>query len=170
MTKWAPQLAPHVFVHPGELHHARWDEIDLDTRSWAIPAEKMKMRKAHRVPLLRQSILILQEVRSIAGRSGYVFPSMRSRTRPMSENTLNGALRRLGYASDEMTAHGFRAMAQWRSDLLDDLRSGGAVLPFSGDEGWLSNWASFELPFRPVAFSRRCAGIEPFADWRLVAV
>ncbi|NLR73371.1 site-specific integrase, partial [Novosphingobium sp. ERN07] len=93
------------------------DEIDLETALWTIPAEKMKMRKPHHVPLSRQSIAILQEIRAITGSSGYVFPSMRSRTRPMSENTLNAALRRLGYASNEMTAHGFRAMA---STLLNE--------------------------------------------------
>lgn len=117
MTKWALQLAPHVFVRPGELRHARWDEIDLEAALWTIPAEKMKMRKPHHVPLSRQSIAILEEIRLITGSSGYVFPSMRSRTRPMSENTLNAALRRLGYSSNEMTAHGFRAMA---STLLNE--------------------------------------------------
>jgi integrase len=117
VTKWALQLAPHVFVRPGELRHARWDEIDLEARLWTIPAAKMKMRKPHHVPLSRQSIAILEEIRSITGPTGYVFPSMRSRTRPMSENTLNAALRRLGYASEEMTAHGFRAMA---STLLNE--------------------------------------------------
>ena len=96
MTKWGLQLSPHVFVRPGELRHARWDEIDLEGALWIIPAEKMKMRKPHQVPLCRQSIVILQEIRSITGPWGYVFPSMRSRTRPMSENTLNAALRRLG--------------------------------------------------------------------------
>jgi len=117
MTKWALQLAPHVFVRPGELRHARWDEIDLDAAVWIIPAEKMKMRKPHHVPLSRQSIAILNEIRSITGAAGYVFPSMRSRARPMSENTLNAALRRLGYSTNEMTAHGFRAMA---STLLNE--------------------------------------------------
>ncbi|NLR73459.1 site-specific integrase, partial [Novosphingobium sp. ERN07] len=103
------------------------DEIDLETALWTIPAEKMKMRKPHHVPLSRQSIAILQEIRAITGSSGYVFPSMRSRTRPMSENTLNAALRRLGYASNEMTAHGFRAMAstilnesgKWSPDAIE---------------------------------------------------
>ncbi|PVX30166.1 integrase arm-type DNA-binding domain-containing protein [Sphingomonas pokkalii] len=117
MTKWALQLAPHVFVRPGELRHARWDEIDLDAAVWTIPAEKMKMRKPHHVPLSTQSIAILLEIRSITGSNGYVFPSMRSRTRPMSDNTLNAALRRLGYSTNEMTAHGFRAMA---STLLNE--------------------------------------------------
>jgi len=127
MTKWALQLAPHVFVRPGELRHARWDEIDLEAAVWIIPAEKMKMRKPHHVPLSRQSIAILNEIRSITGAAGYVFPSMRSRARPMSENTLNAALRRLGYSTNEMTAHGFRAMAstllnesgKWSSDAIE---------------------------------------------------
>lgn len=117
MTKWALQLAPHVFVRPGELRHARWEEIDFDAAVWTIPAEKMKMRKPHHVPLSTQSLAILLDIRSIIGTHGYVFPSMRSRTRPMSENTLNAALRRMGYASNEMTAHGFRAMA---STLLNE--------------------------------------------------
>lgn len=111
MTKWALQLAPHVFERPGELRYARWDEIDFDAAVWTIPAEKMKMRKPHHVPLSTQSIALLLEIRSITGSNGYVLPSMRSRTRPMSDNTLNAALRHLGYASSEMTAHGFRAMA-----------------------------------------------------------
>lgn len=127
MTKWALRLAPHVFVRPGELRHARWDEIDFQAKVWIIPAEKMKMRKPHHVPLSRQSIAILEEIRSILGSSGYVFPSMRSRTRPMSDNTINAALRRLGYASNEMTAHGFRAMAstilnesgKWSADAIE---------------------------------------------------
>jgi integrase len=117
LTKLALQLAPHVFVRPGELRHAEWSEIDLDGALWVIPAEKMKMRKAHHVPLSRQALAVLSEVRAVTGPSGYVFPSMRTRSRPMSENTINAALRRLGYASDEMTAHGFRAMA---STLLNE--------------------------------------------------
>ena len=127
LTKLALQLAPHVFVRPGELRHAGWGEIDLEGALWVIPAEKMKMRKAHQVPLSRQSIEVLREVRPVTGPTGYVFPSMRTRTRPMSENTINAALRRLGYASDEMTAHGFRAMAstllnesgKWHPDAIE---------------------------------------------------
>lgn len=127
LTKLALQLAPHVFVRPGELRHAEWGEIDLDAALWVIPAEKMKMRKAHHVPLSRQALALLTEVRAVTGPSGYVFPSMRTRSRPMSENTINAALRRLGYASDEMTAHGFRAMAstllnesgKWHPDAIE---------------------------------------------------
>jgi integrase len=117
MTNWALKLAPHVFVRPGELRTAQWEEFDLEARVWTIPAEKMKMRKPHHVPLSRQSIAILEEIRSITGPWSYLFPSLRSRKRPMSDNTLNAALRRMGYASNEMTAHGFRAMA---STLLNE--------------------------------------------------
>ena len=126
-TKLALQIAPHVFVRPGELRHADWSEIDLDGSLWTIPAEKMKMRKPHHVPLSRQAIALFREVHSITGPSGYVFPSIRTRARPMSENTINAGLRRLGYASDEMTAHGFRAMAstllnesgKWHPDAIE---------------------------------------------------
>ena len=117
ITKLALQLAPHVFVRPGELRHAEWADIDLEQALWVIPAGKTKMRKAHHVPLSRQSVAILREVFEVTGPTGYVFHSIRSRTRAMSENTLNAALRRLGYATDEMTAHGFRAMA---STLLNE--------------------------------------------------
>lgn len=117
ITKLALQLAPHVFVRPGELRHAEWCDIDLEQALWIIPAAKTKMRKAHHVPLSRQSVAILKEVFSVTGPTGYAFPSIRSRKRPMSDNTLNAALRRLGYTTDEMTAHGFRAMA---STLLNE--------------------------------------------------
>ena len=127
LTKLALQLAPHVFVRPGELRHAEWDEIDLDGALWVLPAEKMKMRKAHHVPLSRQAVALFRELHVANGPSGYVFPSIRTRARPMSENTINAGLRRLGYASDEMTAHGFRAMAstllnesgKWHPDAIE---------------------------------------------------
>lgn len=127
LTALALQLAPHVFVRPGELRHAEWAEVDLEARLWTIPASKTKMRKDHRVPLSRQAVAILSEAQLVTGPTGYVFPSIRSRSRPMSENTLNAALRRLGYASDEMTAHGFRAMAstllnesgKWHPDAIE---------------------------------------------------
>lgn len=127
ITKLALQIAPHVFVRPGELRHADWSEIDLKGALWVIPAGKMKMRKPHHVPLSRQAVEIFREVQKITGASGYVFPSMRTRIRPMSENTINAGLRRLGYSSEEMTAHGFRAMAstllnesgQWHPDAIE---------------------------------------------------
>jgi integrase len=127
LTRLAMQLAPHVFVRPGELRHADWAEFDLEGKLWIIPAEKMKMRKAHHVPLSRQSVDLLKDLQSITGLAGFVFPSIRTRARPMSENTINAGLRRLGYASDEMTAHGFRAMAstllnesgKWHPDAIE---------------------------------------------------
>lgn len=117
IAKLALQVAPHVFVRPGELRHAEWNEFDFDNALWTIPGEKTKMRKPHHVPLSRQSRALFEELRAITGPDGYVFPSVRTRSRPMSENTINGALRRLSYSSDEMTGHGFRAMA---STLLNE--------------------------------------------------
>jgi integrase len=127
ITKLAMQLAPHVFVRPGELRHAEWNEFDFEGALWTIPAGKTKMRKDHLVPLSRQSIAILEDLRTLTGPDGYVFPSIRSRKRPMSDNTINAGLRRLGYSTDEMTAHGFRAMAstlinesgKWHPDAIE---------------------------------------------------
>jgi integrase len=95
ITKLAMQLAPHVFVRPGELRHAEWVEFDLEGALWTIPASKTKMRKDHLVPLSRQAIAILADTRTLTGPDGYVFPSIRSRKRPMSDNTINAGLRRL---------------------------------------------------------------------------
>lgn len=127
ITKLALQIAPHVFVRPGELRHAEWSEFDLDGALWIIPAGKMKSRKVHHVPLSTQAVALFREVQSGTGPTGFVFPSVRTRTRPMSENTINAGLRRLGYTTDEMTAHGFRAMAstllnesgKWNPDAIE---------------------------------------------------
>ncbi|MCL9999185.1 MAG: integrase arm-type DNA-binding domain-containing protein [Erythrobacter sp.] len=127
ITKLAMQLAPHVFVRPGELRHAEWNEFDLKGALWTIPAGKTKMRKDHLVPLSPQSIAILEDLHALTGPDGYVFPSIRSRKRPMSDNTINAGLRRLGYSTDEMTAHGFRATAstllnesgKWNPDAIE---------------------------------------------------
>jgi integrase len=116
-TKLALRLAPHVFVRPGELRNAEWPEIDLDLAIWRIPGVKMKMRQDHVVPLSRQSVAILRDAQRLCGGGKYVFPGVRSPRRPMSENTLNAALRRLGYSSEEMTSHGFRSTA---STLLNE--------------------------------------------------
>jgi integrase len=113
-TRAALRLAPHVFVRPGELRQAEWSEFDLDAAVWSIPAAKMKMRRAHRVPLSLQSLYIIRELREITGNGRLVFPSVRTVLRPISENTLNAALRRLGYASEDMSTHGFRSMAATR--------------------------------------------------------
>ncbi|MGE4305277.1 MAG: tyrosine-type recombinase/integrase [Novosphingobium sp.] len=111
-TKFALELAPHVFLRPGELRQARWSEIDFDKAVWSIPASRTKMRKPHHVPLSRQSLAMLKGLHTLSARhDGYVFPSIRSHTRPMSENTLNAALRRLGFTSEEVSAHGFRSTA-----------------------------------------------------------
>ncbi len=126
VTKCALQLAPLFFVRPGELRHAEWEEFDFEKAEWRIPAEKMKMRVQHLVPLCSQAIAILQQLQAYTGEGKYLFPSVRSSKRPMSENTVLGALRRLGYASDEMTGHGFRSMAStllneqgWNRDAIE---------------------------------------------------
>jgi integrase len=113
-TKAALRLAPLVFVRPGELRHSEWAEFDLAAAEWRIPSAKMKMRRAHRVPLSRQALDVLRDLKPISGGGRFLFPSVRGAVRPMSENTLNAALRRLGYGANEMTAHGFRAMASTR--------------------------------------------------------
>lgn len=118
VVRAALQLAPLVFVRPGELRKAEWSEIDLDAAEWRIPAERMKMREAHIVPLSTQAVAILQELRPLTEHSRYVFPSIRTITRPMSDGTINAALRRLGYDSDQHVGHGFRAMA---STLLNEM-------------------------------------------------
>lgn len=110
-TQCALKLAPLFFVRPGELRQAEWSEFNFESNEWRIPAHKMKMREMHIVPLSSQAIKILNEIRPLTGNGQYVFPSIRTTKRPMSNNTLNSALRRLGYTKDEMTAHGFRSMA-----------------------------------------------------------
>jgi integrase len=126
ITKCALQLAPLVFVRPGELRHAEWSEINLDNGEWKIPAQKMKMREPHIVPLSTQAIEIFRMIEPVTGDGRYVFPSLRSTVRPMSNNTVLAALRRMGYPKDEMTGHGFRAMAStilheqgWPSDVIE---------------------------------------------------
>jgi integrase len=126
VTHAALKLAPLAFVRPGELRQAEWSEINFDGAEWRIPGARMKMREAHIVPLPRQALQILRDLRPLTAVSRYVFPSLRSRNRPMSENTINAALRRLGYGQEEMTGHGFRAMAStclneqgWNSDLIE---------------------------------------------------
>lgn len=114
LTKIALKLAPLVFVRPGELRMAEWSEFNLAERVWRIPAQKTKMRRDHIVPLSTQAIALIEQLREITGETRYLFPSIRSWQRPMSENTLNAALRRLGYSGDEMTTHGFRSMASTR--------------------------------------------------------
>ncbi len=118
IVKCALRLAPLVFVRPGELRSAEWSEFDLDNALWTIPAEKMKMKQSHIVPLSIQSLAILRELNPLTDRSSYLFPSHRSNARHLSNNAINAALRRMGYAKEEMTGHGFRAMAR---TLLDEV-------------------------------------------------
>ena len=112
VTRAALQLAPLVFVRPGELRKAEWKEINFEKAEWNIPAERMKMREPHLVPLSRQSLEILKDLYFLTGRSSYLFPCPRSFKQPMSDNAVLSALRRMGIGKDEMTGHGFRAMAR----------------------------------------------------------
>ncbi len=125
-TQAALKLAPLVFVRPGELRKAEWAEFDLDSGEWRIPASRMKLREQHIVPLTQQSVAILREIHTVTGHGRYVFPSPRGPDRPMSENAITAALRRMGYAGEEMTWHGFRTIAStclneqgWNPDLIE---------------------------------------------------
>ena len=117
VTRQALRIAPHVFVRPGELRHATWDEFEFENAVWKIPEGRMKSRRPHSVPLSRQVIALFEELGDLRGRNGLVFASLSARGRPMSENTMNAALRRMGFGGDEMTAHGMRATA---STLLNE--------------------------------------------------
>jgi integrase len=127
VTRMALRLSPHLFVRPGELRQAEWSEIDVDKAVWSIPATRMKMRRAHRVPLSRQVLVMIEELREATGHRQHLFPCMGHPRKPMSENGVNQALRRLGYKNGEMTAHGFRAMAatllnemgRWNPDAIE---------------------------------------------------
>ena len=179
-THAALRLMPILFPRPGELRQAEWAEFDLDRAVWEIPAGRMKMRRSHRVPLPPQAIAILRDLHEITGDGRLAFPCVRTVLRPISDGTLNAALRRLGYGTDEVCAHGFRATAStllnesglwsadaierqlahvdadavrrayargehwdervrmmgWWADYLDQLRSGGQVIPMrSGARG-----------------------------------
>ncbi|KQW69904.1 phage integrase central domain-containing protein [Methylibium sp. Root1272] len=126
ITKCAMRLAPMLFVRPGELRRAEWSEINLEAAEWRIPAAKMKGRVMHIVPLATQALAILEELKPLTGKSRWVFPGVRTNGEPMSENTINAALRRLGYDRTKLTAHGFRGMAStmlhecgWPSDVIE---------------------------------------------------
>jgi len=126
-VRCALRLLALTFTRPGELRFAAWKEFDLNAGVWTIPANRMKMRRPHRIPLAPQTIAILKELRTLTGRYELLFPGVRSPSRPLSENTLNAALRRLGYAKDEMSSHGFRAAAssllnecgKWNADAIE---------------------------------------------------
>jgi integrase len=117
VVRAALRMAPYVFVRPGELRQAEWQEFDLGAAEWRVPAVRMKMRQAHIVPLARQVVNILKDLRQYTGHSRFLFPSMRANSAPITDVTLLAALRRMGYGKDEMTVHGFRSMA---STLLNE--------------------------------------------------
>lgn len=117
-TKCALRLSPILFCRPGELRAAEWSEFDFEAEQWNIPASRMKMKEPHIVPLSKQAIAILKELQPLTGSGKYLFPSTRSPQRCMSDNTLNASFRRMGFEKDEITAHGFRAMAR---TILDEV-------------------------------------------------
>jgi len=123
----ALKMLPHMFPRPGELRMAEWKEFDFEAAVWTIPASKTKMRRPHKVPLTQQVLDMLVELEPITGGGKFLFPSVRSAERPITDNTLNAALRRLGFGKDEVTAHGFRAtastllneMGKWHPDAIE---------------------------------------------------
>lgn len=117
VTTLALRFTASVFQRPGEIRQAEWSEIDFDGAVWTIPAARMKQRQPHRVPLSCQALAILREAAALSGGGRFVFPKLGSRLKPMCENAINGALRRMGYGADTMTAHGFRSTA---SSLLNE--------------------------------------------------
>lgn len=127
ISKLAAQISPHVMARPGELRNATWSEFDIENAVWRIPAERMKMRRPHAVPLSRQMLSYLDELRPLTRPDGYVFPAFHTWKRPLSENTVNQVFRRLGYAVGEVTAHGLRTTAstllnesgKWSADAIE---------------------------------------------------
>ena len=126
VTRCALRFSALTFARPGEIRQAEWSEIDLGAKEWRIPAEKMKKRRPHIVPLSKQAIEVLEELGPLTGAGRLLFPGVRKRTRPMSDATITNALRNMGYSGDEMTAHGFRSMAStrlnemgWNSDAIE---------------------------------------------------
>ena len=127
ITRLALQIAPHVMTRPGELRQALWEEFDLDATIWRIPAGRMKARRPHAIPLSRQVVAYLREVKELSGPDGYVFPAFHTTRKPMSENTMNQAFRRMGFTGDEVTSHGLRTTAstllnesgKWHPDAIE---------------------------------------------------
>ncbi|MBI1402291.1 MAG: DUF4102 domain-containing protein [Porphyrobacter sp.] len=127
IVKIALQLAPHVFLRPGELRHGRWEEIDWEGSTWTVPANRTKLRRPHSVPLSRQAIALLRDLEAHSGGFELMFPGQRSHLRPISENTMNGAYRRMGFGQDEVCAHGLRSTAStllnesglWHADAIE---------------------------------------------------
>lgn len=173
-THAALKLAPHVFVRPGELRMAEWSELDFDKAIWSIPGHKTKMRRPLKVPLTPQSIAILRSIQRLTGSGRFVFPSLRSVERPMSDNCLNAALRRLGFDNTEMTAHGFRAMAcsllnesgLWHADAIErqlghcdsnEVRRAYARAEYWDERVRMMNWWSDQLDLLKARSKSRSA-------------
>lgn len=145
IVKGAFKLSPLLFVRPGELRKMEWAELDLDKAEWIIPADKMKMGVTHIVPLAKQAVAVLREMHPLTGRGKYVFHGERDHDRPMSDNAIRSALRRMGWANDEMTPHGFRAMA---STILDNM---------GYKQEWLERQLAHEEPNKIKAAYKRDA-------------
>ncbi|WP_174292809.1 tyrosine-type recombinase/integrase [Sphingomonas bacterium] len=183
ITTFALRMTPHVFVRPGELRKAEWREFDLERAVWTIPAEKMKMRWPHQVPLSRQVLALLAELRPLTGHSSFVFPAFHTWKRSMSENTVTFALRRMGYSKDEMTAHGFRAMAAtllnemglWNPDAIErqlaHMENNGVRRAYARGQYWeervemMQHWSDYldqlrgDIAVVTIDFSRPGAGV-----------
>jgi integrase len=163
IVKSAFKISPMVFVRPGELRKMEWVELDLDKAEWIIPAEKMKMGVTHIVPLATQVVAVLRELQPLTGHGKYVFHGERDHDRPMSDNAIRSALRRMGWANDEMTPHGFRAMA---STILDNM---------GYKQEWLERQLAHEEPNKIKAaykretwrfyLSERTAMMQSWADY-----
>ena len=127
ITRLALQIAPHVMTRPGELRQALWEEFDLEAAIWRIPAGRMKARRPHAIPLSRQVVAYLREAQEFSGPTGFVFPAFHTTRKPMSENTMNQAFRRMGFTGDEVTSHGLRTTAstllnesgKWHPDAIE---------------------------------------------------
>ena len=126
-TVIALRLLLQFACRPGEIRQARWDEIDFEANFWSIPASRMKMRKPHKVPVPDSSLKLLEELEKLTGWGELLFPAQTTSKKPMSENTLNQALRRMGFSADEVTSHGFRSTfstfanesGQWSPDAIE---------------------------------------------------
>ena len=155
-------MSPHVFVRPGELRQAEWAEFDFERAVWSIPAEKMKMRWPHQVPLSRQVLAILEELRALTGHRPYVFPAFRTlEAADVGEHHQRFALRRMGFGQDQMTAHGFRAMAAtllnemgiWNPDAIErqlaHMENNGVRRAYARGEYWdervqmMQHWSDY---------------------------
>lgn len=145
IVKSAFQLSPMLFVRPGELRQMEWSELNFDDAQWIIPAHKMKMGVTHIVPLAKQAVQILKDIQPLTGNGRYVFHGERDKDRPMSDNAIRSALRRMGWRNDEMTPHGFRAMA---STILDNM---------GYKQEWLERQLAHEEPNKVKAAYKRDA-------------